>query len=446
MKSLFWGQLAIIALLTLIACAATPATIEVVSGPASGSAITSSPVVYSLATTGAGSCNWRASANGVSAEGSCVSEGGGRYRCEVELPSPGLYWVDLCSAGQPGVTVDDLDYRPRYGGSYPPLDDGSGGIAAGWGAWGGSAVADPLTVNYPGKGTVTVYRPEVLPAPRPTIVFVSGWGRDADTYKQLFRYVASKGFVLVNVYNENPGDIVNTYHNAFCMVEDTLARHPGWIDTSRVGLMGHSMGGGMAFWLAVRLFAERGWGASGRFVFVTAPWYTFLTTAADLARVPADTRVLVQAYEEDLFTDPEVYQLVFRLLPTPAAEKDFVYVRSGNVGDYAYHANHFTSYTGAMTQWDPVHYEPYDRLDAYALNRLLDALTAYVFDGEVSAKAVALGGGAAEQVNVGPLPELIVTDDPDFHDPAVEYEYVCRDDNDEGWDDLDIWMLEDACP
>lgn len=406
-----------------------------------------SPVVFEVETAGSSTCSWRASANGTTSDGACVSEGGGHYRCEVGLGVPGLYQVVFSSgSGQIDTVVENLDYRPRYGGTYPALDDESGGIATGWGAWGGNAVSEPLALAYPGKGIVTVYRPEVLPRPRPTVVFVSGWGRQADTYEQLFRYVASKGFVLINVYNENPGDINNTYPNTLYMIEDTLARHPDWIDTTRVGLMGHSMGGGMAFWLAVQLFADRDWGDNGRFVFVTAPWYTFLTTADDLASVPADTRVLLQAYEEDLFTDPDVYQLVFNLLPTPADEKDFVYVHSGSVGDYTYHANHFTSYTGAMTQWDPVHYEPYDLLDVYALNRLLDALTAYVFDGDEDAKSVALGNGSTEQVYMGPLPALTVTDLPDFHDPAVEYEYVCHDDNEEGWDDLEIWMLEDACP
>ena len=370
-KGMYLYQLALLALL-LAACAAPP-EVEVREGPPAGAA-TYRDAHYLVEAPGARACDWVLAPRvaGSAAQGSCEVAGPDRFACVVEFPAPGLYDLVFTATGPGGVahaTVERLDHRPRYGGAYPPLDDGSSGIASGWGAWGGNAVAEPVVHEYPEQGTVTIYRPEVIPARRPTVFFVSGWGRDAATYEQLFRYVASKGFVLVNVYNENPGDIRSAYPNALAMIEDALAR------------------------------------------------------------VPADTRVLLQAYEEDFLTDPDVYQLVFRLLPTAAGEKDFVWVRSGEVGGRAYRANHFTSYTGAWTQWDPVHYEPYDLLDAYALNRLLDAMLAYVFDGDADAQPVALGGGGPDQVAMGPLPELVVTDAPDFHDPNVAYDYVCRDDD-----------------
>ena len=431
----------------LVSCSAGGGTPpQIVSGPQGPAAVTASPLSFTISAPGAASCGWTLSGTAGPVDSGACQRADGAFSCTVPLPGPGLYRVTF-DTGAASVGVAGLDYRPRYGGSYPPdLDDGSSGITSGWGAWGGSTVADPLVHEYPRLGVVTIYRPEVLPAARPAVFFVSGWGRDAATYDRLFRFLASKGFVVFDVYNEDPGNITSTYPNALFMLDDAVNRHAAWVDTSRVGLMGHSMGGGMAFWLAVRIFGDYGWGSAGRFIFVTAPWYTFLTTRADLERIPADTRVIMQTYQEDLFTDPDVYELVYRLLPTPPPEKDFVYVRSASVSGYDYHANHYTSYTGAMTQWDPVHYEPYDLLDVYALNRPLDALTAYVFDGEQAAREVALGGGSPAQVEMGPLPPLTVTDDPDFHDPAVSYDYVCRDDNDEGWDDLDIWMLADECP
>ena len=450
------------ALLWLTGCAVKgePPLLRLQSGPQGGSAITSSPLEYHLESTGYRSCGWKA-ANAVGAEvssGTCSPQRSNVFDCRVSLPAPGRYTVTftaVAGASAAQVVVADLDYRPRYGGAYPEMDDPTAAIAEGWGAWGGSPVADPETWDFikdnAKKGEITLYRPVVVPAPRPAVFFISGWGREAATYEQLFRFIASKGFVVVDVYNEDPGDINNTYPNALAMIREAVARYPGWFDTTRVGIMGHSLGGGMAFWMAVKLFAGEGWGANGRFIFTSAPWYTFLTRAADLASVPADTKVLLQAYEEDLHTDPEIYQLVYRLLPTPDAEKDFVYVRSGSAGERDYHANHFVSYTGATTQWDPVHYEPYDRLDSYAINRLLDALMAYAFDGDLEAKAVALGGGAAEQVDMGPLPPLEVSDDPDHHNAEVDYTYVCKDDNDEGWDDVvceggtHCWLLQDSC-
>jgi len=443
----------LLALLPQLGCrGAEKPTLQVVGGP--DGAVVRSPTTYRLRTRGVARVSWSLEPvrGGAPLAGACEPSNEGGYVCEVAFPAPGLYDLVFDATGPGGaaqLTVAHLDHRPRYGGAYPEMDDPTAAIAEGWGAWGGSPVAGPETWDFVKdsvkKGEVTVYRPVELPAARPAVFFISGWGRKAATYEQLFRFIASKGFVVVDVYNEDPEDIANTYPNALAMVHEAVARHPGWFDTERVGIMGHSLGGGMAFWMAVRLFADEGWGTKGRFVFVSAPWYTFLTRAADLASVPADTKVLLQAYEEDLHTDPEIYQLVYRLLPTPAAEKDFVFVRSGSAGGRDYHANHFVSYTGATTQWDPVHYEPYDRLDSYAINRLLDALMAYAFDGDLEAKAVALGGGAAEQVDMGPLPPLEVSDDPDHSDPGRTYEYACSDDTDGGWDDLDVWMLREYC-
>ncbi|GEM_PF-4738093 len=52
---------------------------------------------------------------------------------------------------------------------------------------------------------------------------------------------------------------------------------------------------------------------------------------------------------------------------------------------------------------------------------------------------------------MGPLPPLEVGDDPDHHNAEVDYTYVCKDDNDEGWDDVvcegdtHCWLLQDSC-
>jgi len=342
-------------------------------------------------------------------------------------------------------------------GNYADLDDQSGGIAEGFGSWGESGSVHEPGYVVAGKGVITVYHPDTDASPRPTVFFISGWGRPAETYEKFFDFMVSHNYTVVNIYNYNPGSINTSYANGLFMIEQAAEDYSGWIDTDAVGLMGHSYGGGAAIWMGKQVFGELNWGTEGRrFIFTTAPWLSFLMTEEDLAAYPSDTKLHIQMSYDDVSssadyvwnTDPRAIRAVYELINIPVTEKDLITVFSDPVHSYEYNgqtytydADHFISYTGIEAS----HYEPYDALDVWAINRLAHAMLEYVFEENPEAKVVALGSGSAEQVGMGMLPDLLVTDTPIVTRDENLFAYRCSESGEGTWGNPDIWKLQEFC-
>jgi len=147
-------------------------------------------------------------------------------------------------------------------------------------------------------------------------------------------------------------------------------------------------------------------------------------------------------------TDEAAARAVYELINIPNEDKDFVRVLSDtdpahtydyDGTTYNYTANHYISYSGVSNG----QYQPYDRLDVYAVNRMTDAMLSYVFEGIQSAKNIALGGGSAGQVAMDIMPSLVVEDAPIITRITEQFKYKC--DADTGWSDSGIWKLSDYC-
>ena len=339
---------------------------------------------------------------------------------------------------------------------YPTLQDQSGGITDGYGSWGATNTVKETSIDVPDKGTITFYHPDIVPTSLGTIFFISGWGKEAVTYEAFFHFLASQGYAVVNIYNTNPGSINTSYQNSVdMMLESANNLYPNWIDTTKVGLMGHSYGAGSTIWIGNEIFgAAYNWGVNGRFIFMTAPWLSFLMDANDLQNYPADVKLLIEISDDDFSTDADytwntderAIRAVYELINIPNDEKDFVRVLSDPTTfvyqgtTYAYDASHYVSYTGVESGGL---LRTYDAMDVYAINRLSHALIDYVFEGNADAKEVALGNGSASQTDMGLLNDLQVTDTPIITRPENEFLYRCS--ATEGWGSPDIWKLQDYC-
>ncbi len=350
---------------------------------------------------------------------------------------------------------------------YPNLDDQSGGITDGYGTWGNHTITKENSVSVPDKGIITFYHPNETPSKRATVFFISGWGRQAETYDKFFRFIVSHGYSLINIYNNDDpddpgyvGNISTSYPNIIDMIKQSVILYPNWIDTTKVGLMGHSFGGGATIWVGDSLFnSKTNWGTNGRFIFTTAPWLSFLETREDLENYPPDVKLHIQVSMDEVvsnddtshwtwLTDPRAIRAVFELINIPDDDKDYIRVFSDknrsyqyNGETYTYDADHYISYTQAYSYHSTYsQYEPYDEMDVYVINRLAHAMMDYVFEGNENAKTVALGNGSNEQINNGELPDLEETDRPVITRPVDEFKYTCYD----GWDS-ESWKLEKYC-
>jgi len=341
---------------------------------------------------------------------------------------------------------------------YTDLNDGSNGLVGTYGAWGNHSVVRDTTTVVSGQGEITFYHPgDITPTSRPTVFFISGWGEPADTYDRFLRFIVSKNYAAVDIYNYDPGDIEDSYSNALAMIQRTANDHTDWINTNMVGLAGHSFGGGATIWVGKRLFGNLNWGHDASFIFTSAPWLTFLTTPEDLGAYPSNVLLHIQINEDDVTSDPNytwntsprAIRAVFSLINIPDENKDLITVKSGYPGQgydyngdhYEYKADHYLIYTGI---WDDG-YHPYDLLDVYAINRLCDAMLDYAFNGNTNAGIVVLGNGSTAQMDMGPFPDLSVTDKPVITNAESEYLYQCIETNEGTWGDPDIWKLPCCC-
>lgn len=271
---------------------------------------------------------------------------------------------------------------------------------------------------YKGKN-VEIFYPKELTGPRPVIFYSHPFGSEQSDYNiGLFNFIAQKGYVVVFApYATFIVSITERYNMLWQSFKAAVTSYPQLIDTTKVGFMGHSFGGSASFEMAYKGFVEQGWGANGRFIFSQAPWYSYEITQQQLQSFPANTRLIVEVFDDDLTNDHRMAIDMFKNINIPDTEKDFILVKKSVVDNYTYTAEHNLPTTRSA----------FDAYDYYVVYRLLDALIDYSFNGNTGAKEVALGNGAAPQVNLpGALTPLQVTDTPVAVYAQSRYRFPCN--------------------
>lgn len=290
---------------------------------------------------------------------------------------------------------------------------------SGYGAEGSYSVAIESfpNPNYPGED-IRIFYPEGISSPVPTIFYSHGFGGyDPANVLGLLSFVARKGYAMVFVPYQTTGvTSAQRYNNLLSGFLKAARDFPTLIDTTRVGFMGHSFGGGASFANAYHCFTQLNWGLSGRCMFASGQWYSLNISQAELQSFPADVKLVTMVYEHDSTNDHRMANDLFNTLSIPASEKDFLLVRSDTVGLYTYDAVHGVPNTASA----------FDALDYYALYRHLDALCDYTFHGSLAGKDVALGNGSANQVSMpAGMRPLEQSDSPAFAHPESTYTYPC---------------------
>ena len=335
---------------------------------------------------------------------------------------------------------------------YPNLFDQSNGITNGFGSWGNDNYVRETTIDVPTKGTITFYHPDIVMEQKPVIFFISGWANSFDYYDKYLKYLTSLGYSVVHIFNLNPGSISFSYQSSLDMMQQAVTEYSGWIDTTKVGLFGHSYGAGSAIWLGKNVFDANGlnWGTNGRTILMLNPWYSFLMEDTDLQNYPANVKLLVIQSHDDLNTDPRILRAMYQLINIPDEDKDFITIFSDedptheynyNGTTFSYLADHYISYTAILDG----NRNPYDALDVFASNRLSNAILDYVFEENPNAQTVALGNGSALQIDMGIMPDLVVTDYYITSRPESDFEYKCSDNEVGTWGNPEIWKLQNYC-
>ena len=267
---------------------------------------------------------------------------------------------------------------------------------------------------------VWLFTPEDAAAPRPVVVVAHAYDTgDPDTYRGLIEHVVSRGYAVVFPEYMVADARHPARYEALWQGLAVVAHERGaLLDLTRLGVVGHSFGAGAAPWLLARARRDEGWGGRGAFLLLLAPWYPLGLTPAERAAYPKDVKALTLVFDDDTATDHRIGIELFRTLGV--SEKDYLRVPGIAHGACRLNAPHTLPQSSGLAARD-------DALDERALYRLLDALTAYAFAGDLEGRKVALGQGDVAQVDMGrwsdgsPLPRLIWSAVPTPPEPEERY-------------------------
>ncbi len=238
-----------------------------------------------------------------------------------------------------------------------------------------------------------LYTPNGATGTLPTIFFAHGFGGDDPSiHRELIRFLCSHGYALVFSPYPTSINILGNYEIIKAGFVKAARDFSSTIDTSRVGFMGYSFGGGASFGIGHDLLTENNWGTQSNFIATIAAWYAYNLSNQDITTFPSNTHMLSFILDKDDVCDQRISLELHRNTNVPDDQKDVIWVPESIVAGYTFVADHYT-FVDTMPAI-------YDAMDKYVFHRLLGALTHYVFENDLSAKSTAFGNGSPDQVNM----------------------------------------------
>ncbi len=244
----------------------------------------------------------------------------------------------------------------------------------------------------------TLYMPKIIKSNEklPLVLFAPGWSsQDHSNYKTLLTFIASQGYAAI--YARSPMEYsANLTISRFATVlNDNLVSQ--YFDKSKLGVIGHSSGGGISF-KVMDYFSKNGYGNAGRFVFSMDPWFAFDMSKEDFENFPKNTNIVIQQYINGTQTDPRIALTIFDQLSALGDENR----------DYQVYLDLNHGYPSARS---------YDAMQI--ILRPLDALMDYTFFENQNAykSALDIGSDAPYIDNLQPI------------ESSDAYDYRCNSDN-----------------
>jgi dienelactone hydrolase len=272
---------------------------------------------------------------------------------------------------------------------------------------------------------VYFFHPALERKPRPVVLFCHGIGaEDPQVYMQLLKHIVSWGYsVLYSPYEKSsafgsPRDGYSMMWSGFTAGMRKWSVH---IDTTRIGLVGHSFGGGAVPALAWKALCEKHWGSRGAFMYIMAPWYSYDITQKQLEQFPRSVALIMETFEDDRINDPRMAIDIFKSIAVPDSQKNFITLTSDTCEGEILTADHGVPEGTYPYGWNV------NALDYSGVYRLLHALAVLIFDNDRSAGEIALGNGSPSQRFMGtwrsgrPIKELTSSRSPQLSAPQSAY-------------------------
>jgi hypothetical protein len=225
------------------------------------------------------------------------------------------------------------------------------------------APGNPIYVAYPeGTASAPLTGGTCGDDARPVVFLVHGYLASFNwVYEGVINHFTRTGnIVVMGTYSTDLNDVQGSADRALAALSAAVPQIDR-ADLDRVGLIGHSLGGGMLPWVTQQV-AARGWGGDGLWAFLLAPYRGIGTGTITL---PAHTRVVVEAYDNDTLVDNAVGIDLFHRMSIPYSQKDHVTVRSSSNGNESLNAQHTSPNSGIS---------PDDAVKFFGIYRVGDAL------------------------------------------------------------------------
>lgn len=289
----------------------------------------------------------------------------------------------------------------------------------GYGAYGDVTAYDRFEIENPAWVGAQPLPAQVLvpqggAEPHPLIVYAHPFGGSDWTRARAFlEHVVSRDHVVVFVpYPTAGATVCERYDTLWGGVTSAVAALEAQanIDTSRIGIIGHSFGGGASSWLAQQAVAE-GWGSNGSFVYANAPWYTHRMETAGWSTL-AGMRLLLMGFADDDTNDPRI--AITQQWNNWEGARKYVTLQSGEDGaGCSQTADHVVPATGGGGGAVAL-----NGLDTWGTWRHAALMAACALRGEADACAIVDGPTQAETsmgtwlVDDAEVPPALGTDDP----------------------------------
>jgi hypothetical protein len=266
--------------------------------------------------------------------------------------------VAACASGPPQPTAPALGANAPCGRTNVQLTNPG-------------ATANPIYVAYPtGSAAAPLTGGTCGDDARPVVFLVHGYLASFNwVYEGVIDHFTRTGNIVVMATYST--DLANVQGSANGALQALTAAVPQLEreDLSNVGLIGHSLGGGILPWVTQQV-VSRGWGSEGLWLFSLAPYQGIGSGAITL---PSHTRAVVEAYDQDTLVNRSVGVDLFRRMSMPNSQKDHVTVRSSSHGGGTLTAEH-TSPNSVIT--------PDNAVKFYGIYRIGDILESCALVGQ----------------------------------------------------------------
>ena len=260
------------------------------------------------------------------------------------------------------------------------------------------ATANAIYVAYPtGTSAAPLTGGTCGDANRPVLFLVHGYLASFNwVYEGVINHFTRSGnIVVMGTYGTDLADVQGSADRALQALNAAVPQLERE-DLSNVGLVGHSLGGGVLPWITQQVAAQ-GWGSEGLWLFSLAPYQGI---GGGPIALPAHTRAVIEAYDGDTLVDRNVGVDLFRRLSIPDSQKDHVTVRSSSNGGASLTAQH-TSPNSVIA--------PDDAIKFYGIYRIGDLLQSCALLGVNCQADLSLMGSWSDGT---PVLRSVVTDSP----------------------------------